>query len=715
MIEALFRYLPRGGSLPCAVWAKRHRAMTVILWLHLPLVMAVGLGTENEPGHVVLESMTLVGFAVLAMLDRIHRNLRMLATSLGLLTASALLVHFSEGTIEMHFHFFVVVAAVTLYQAWLPFLTAIAYVVGQHGIMGAISASNVYNHPAARANPWKWALVHGLFILGESVALLVAWRLNEDSRAAAEASYEKRLLEEEARREAQEAYGRIFENSLEGIYETRAGTGEILTANPALARILGYDSPEEMIGRSVLQDHYADPEDRKRFLDLLIRDGEVKAFEFEVRRTDGSSIWLSNNAHAVTDAAGELVSIQGMVEDITARREAHQKRQELEAQLRQAQKMEAVGQLAGGVAHDFNNLLSIIQNYARFSLEGLKPDDPRALDLEEVLRAGRRGSDLVRRLMAFSRREILVGTTLDLNEIVGELGKMLRRTLGEDISLKTDLGSDLWTIEADAGHVEQILMNLVLNARDAMPAGGEVRVDTFNYTSDGRETDSLPAIAPGDYVGLRVSDNGLGMPPEVRDRIFEPFFTTKDVGAGTGLGLATVYGIVEHWKGFISVASVEGKGTTFTIWMPVSKDLGPKEKIAAASAAEEDGNGTILVVEDEGSVLELVRRILSANGYKVITAGSAAEARDVLATVGANIDLFLSDMVMPETSGKELADEIEERFPDAPVIFMSGYSDDVLAKHGAIAPERVLAKPFIAEDLLRHVHRALGPATAITA
>ena len=707
MSELLFRYLPRGGSLPCSVWQKRHQAMVVILTLHIPALFVVGVATHHDWFHVLLEVSLLALCAMIGLKTGVHRNVRMVSTSVGLLTASALLVHFSGGVIEMHFHFFVMVAAITLYQAWLPFLVAIAYVVGQHGVMGVLDAASVYNHPAAVASPWKWAVVHGMFILGECVTLLIAWRLNEDARAVAAQAYEKRLEEEAARREAQAAFGRIFENSVEGIYES-SPEGAVLMANPALARIMGYDKPEDMLGVSFAKIHYAKPHDRELFLEALKRDGMVSGFEFEARRTDGSSVWLSNNARAVTDEFDRLISVQGMVEDISKRKESEAAREDLEAQLRQAQKMEAVGQLAGGVAHDFNNLLSIIQNYAHFSMNGLSPDDARSQDLQEVLKASRRGADLVRQLMAFSRRENVVGVSLDLNEVVHELGKMLTRTLGEDIALSTDLAEDLWSVEADPGHTEQILMNLVLNARDAMEGAGEVHISTSNYVAGSDSVEAGPVLAAGRYVALTVTDNGCGMEPEVRERVFEPFFTTKGVGSGTGLGLATVYGIVEHWNGSVTVESEPGEGTSFSIYLPVVGEAEVKDESPIEMTQGETGRGCVLVVEDEPSVLELVRRILSTKGYDVFTADSAPAALELAAKHDGAIDLFLSDMVMPGTSGKELSVELQRLYPDVPVVFMSGYSDDVLAKHGTVDPALLLPKPFSAAELLAHVRRALG-------
>jgi len=702
--SALFRYLPKGSSLPLDVWQKRHRAMVTLLWLHVPAMFVVGVATNHGALHVLAECSILVICGLIAMQRWSRREIPMVATTFGLLTASGLLVHFSEGVIEMHFHFFVIVAAVTLYQAWIPFLVAISYVVAHHTIIGFLDPSSVYNHPAAVSSPGKWAFIHGLFILGESAALLVAWRLNEDARNAAETSYARRLQEEEARRDVQERYKRIFENAVEGIYESSAG-GEIVAANPALARIMGYESVEAFVDSGHIVERYVEPGDRVRFLDMLDAYGAVTGFEFEARRADGTTVWLSNNASAVKDEDGVLVGVQGMVEDISARKAAEAERAEFETQLRQAQKMEALGQLAGGVAHDFNNLLFVIQNYTRFGMDGLEGDDPRHEDLNEVLAASQRGADLVRQLLAFSRKDDVVAEVLDVNDEVTEIAKILRRTLAEHIDLQIDLDPALSFVEADRGHLQQVLMNLALNAQDAMPRGGRLSLTTSNVTITNDSLDG-PAIAPGGYARLTVRDTGAGMEPEILERVFEPFFTTKEIGAGTGLGLATVYGIIEQWKGFITVDSEPGRGAEFNVYLPATA----QEAIAAMPRGRSDrparGSETVLVVEDEVRVLELIRRILTEAGFEVVTAATASEALSMLAD-GADVDLLLTDLVMPGASGMELANQAKDLYPELPFVFMSGYSSEVLASHGAIESVEVLAKPFSSVELLALVRRTL--------
>jgi PAS domain S-box-containing protein len=698
-LQTVREQLPQGGSLPKEEWLRRHRVMVVALWAHIPILFALGVIRGHGWLHVLLEVSILAAAGTVASSNWDKRAVPMLANTLGLLTASALLVHFTHGTIEMHFHYFVIVAAVTLYQAWAPFLCAIAYVVAQHGIMGALDSTSVYNHPAAIASPWKWALVHGFFILGECVTLLVAWKLNENARSAAEASYEQALQEETARREAQERYGRLFDAAIEGIYETTLD-GRIITANPALARIMGYASVEEFISTEI-HDHYLDPADRFRFLSLLEENDAVTGFEVRAKRRDGEIVWFSNSARAVRDETGRLIGAQGMLEDITQRKAAEKKEKDLEAQLRQAQKMEAFGQLAGGIAHDFNNLLSVIQNYARFAVDDLDPNDQRAQDMQEVLKASDRGAALVRQLLAFSRKDVVNPVVLDLNTVVQDLGKMLQRTIGEHITLETDLDPDLWHVEVDIGHIEQILINLAVNARDAMPEGGKLVIRTANHLGN----EASDPTGPGRYAVLIVEDNGSGMTPEVKERVFEPFFTTKEVGNGTGLGLATVYGIVRHWHGQVAVESKPDAGTTFKMFFrPTQETL--TSKLAKDPVPDPPaGKERILVVEDQAEVLEVVCRILKTSGYKTVAARSVEEALATIDSNGANFDLVLTDVVMTGGSGVELRDRLGDTHPGLSVILMSGYSGDVVRGNGETAV--TLRKPFAADELLTEVRRAI--------
>ncbi|MGH2729657.1 MAG: PAS domain-containing protein, partial [Actinomycetota bacterium] len=333
-IGAARRYLPRGDMLPEEAWRQRHRATLILLWLHVAALPIVGRLTGHGLYHSMWESGIVAFAAVVATSTRFGRAIRMLGVTLGLITSSALLVHFSGGLIEMHFHFFVMVAVITLYQAWLPFLVALGYVVIHHGVMGALEPHSVYNHPAALSSPWKWALVHGFFILGESAALLVVWRLNENSRAEAETSYQQQLDEEHARLEAQERYREIFDNAVEGIYEVDLRDGSTIV-NPAIALMLGYSSVDELFASGVsLADMQVDPASGVELLRLLEANDAVHDFEYQVRRKDGTLWWVSNNARAVRDTDGVMIGIQGTVEDVTERRLNEELLKEREEQFR---------------------------------------------------------------------------------------------------------------------------------------------------------------------------------------------------------------------------------------------------------------------------------------------------------------------------------------------------------------------------------------------
>ena len=704
-IDAARRFLPQGLSLPEDVWAKRHRAMVILLWFHVPALFTIGVLTNHAVLHVSWEVAIPAAAALIAGLSHSSRAQRMVAVTFGLLTCSALLVHFSGGLIEMHFHFFVMVAAVTLYQAWLPFLFAIAYVVGQHGLVGALDAASVYNHPAAIAGPWKWAVIHGFFILGESVVLLLVWRLNEDARKEMEESYRHLLTEEQAKRDAQDRYRRIFDNALEGIYETTAA-GEFLAANPGMARILGYASTEELL-ESRAQDCYVEIADRDLFLSFLRERGSVSGFRFRARRQDGEIRWLSNHATAVLDDAGAIVAIQGMLEDITAAVEADKERQDLEEQLRHAQKMDAIGQLAGGVAHDFNNLLSVIQNYTDFALEGLASEDRRYEDLQEVKSAGSKGAALVEQLLAFSRKEdVSAATASEPNEAIVEFLKMLGRTLGEDITLETVLEASPWPILIGEGQLEQVLMNLAVNARDAMPGGGRIVFRTSSHEPGSVEH---PASLRPDtrYLCITIEDEGSGIAPEIRARHFEPFFTTTDRGRGTGLGLAMVYGIVQQWDGHIAVESEVGVGTRFSLYFPAT-DVEAPSQLEPITVSTGQGAGRVLVVEDEIQLLRLVCRILSGHGYDPVPAASSAEALEILESTDTAFDVLLTDVIMPGGSGPELSVEARRKYPDLPVIFMSGYANGMLDRHQSEIENNVfLAKPFSADQLVERMRETL--------
>jgi nitrogen-specific signal transduction histidine kinase/CheY-like chemotaxis protein len=379
----------------------------------------------------------------------------------------------------------------------------------------------------------------------------------------------------------------------------------------------------------------------------------------------------------------------------------------IEEQLRQVEKMDAVGRLASGVVHDFGNTLSVILSYSRLLLTDLGPDDPRRKDLEEIFNAGTRAAKLIRQLLSFSRQQVLEPKVLDLNDIVRGIDKMLERIVGEDVKLVASAAPGLGTVRVDPGHIEQVIVNLVVNARDAMPAGGTLVVETSNVDLCDTNAHEHPGVAPGRYVMLAVSDTGIGMDEATLARAFDPFFTTKEKGKGTGLGLSTVLGIVEQNGGSVRVASRPGKGTTFKVYLP---RVQAAVEVARPTLAPTTlcGTETVLLVEDEDSVRAVARAILQRNGYRVIHASNAREALIICEQHADVIHLLLTDVVMPEMSGADLAVRVRQIRPKTKVLFMSGYTDESVARHGVLEPGvAFLQKPITPKTLARKVRDVL--------
>jgi two-component system, cell cycle sensor histidine kinase and response regulator CckA len=393
--------------------------------------------------------------------------------------------------------------------------------------------------------------------------------------------------------------------------------------------------------------------------------------------------------------------MEGIIVDITERKL-------LENQLQQSRRMEAVGRLAGGIAHDFNNLLTIIKGYAELGVQRGGIQSELRADIQQIENAAERASMLIRQLLAFSRRQVLQPKIIDLNAIVLGLDKLLGRLMGEHIEMVTRCAGNVGHVKADPAQVEQVIMNLVVNARDAMPKGGRLTVETFNVDLDSTYARDHVSVKPGSYVMLAVSDTGIGMNPETVAHIFEPFYTTKESGQGTGLGLSTVYGIVKQSGGYIWVYSEPGKGTTFKVYLPrVTAQVDSKPEVMQLPAAGK-GSETILLVEDEEAVRELATRILSAKGYSVVAAKSTREAEDFSEKYTGQIHLLLTDIIMPGTSGRELARRITERHPKTRVLYMSGYTDNVLAQGGVLeAGLSFLQKPFTPGALAQKVRDVL--------
>jgi signal transduction histidine kinase len=394
--------------------------------------------------------------------------------------------------------------------------------------------------------------------------------------------------------------------------------------------------------------------------------------------------------------------------ELTERKRAEKERERLEGQLRVAQRLEAIGQLAGGVAHDFNNLLSVILSYTDFAIAALRHDDPLQDDLSSVKQAAVRAANLTRQLLAFGRKQLMEPVVIVLNDVVGGMQSMLRRLIGEDIELRFVLAADLGNIKADPGQLEQVLMNLVVNARDAMLAGGTMTVETANVELDEQFAQNHIGVTPGSYVRLSVTDTGSGMDEETKARLFDPFFTTKDPGRGTGLGLSTVYGIVKQSGGHILVDSEPAKGTRFEIYLPREFSVAKVSSRARADAAHSVGTETILVVEDEEELRRLANRILGRAGYTVLTAADGEEALQICKTHRGAIELLLTDVVMPKMGGRELATRIVVERPAIKVLYTSGYTDDAIAHQGVLDPGvRFVAKPVTPAELTRKVREVL--------
>jgi len=433
----------------------------------------------------------------------------------------------------------------------------------------------------------------------------------------------------------------------------------------------------------------------------------VRIVELEQLCKDGSTVWIEACLSFLRDKEGRATGILSVARDLSSRRRAEEERKRLEEQLRVSQKMEAIGRLAGGVAHDFNNLLSVIMSYTGFAIEDLHEGDPIRDDLLQVHAAGERAAALTRQLLAFGRRQIMEPAVLDLNAVVGGMESMLARLLGEDIDLSVCLAASPVKVKADPGQIEQVIMNLAVNARDAMPEGGTLTLETASVEIDEAYAGSHVSVSPGRYVLLAITDSGCGMDEETRRRAFEPFFTTKGKEKGTGLGLATVYGIVKQSGGNIWVYSEPGRGTSVKVYLPACDE--PSARRAQSSRPEQAiGDETVLVAEDEEAVRELTRRILASAGYRVLTAANAGEALLLCEQQGGAVDLLLTDVVMPKMSGKQLADRLGGICPRLKILFMSGYTDNAIVHHGALDPgTHFIGKPFSAAELTRKVREVL--------
>src|SRR5579864_6173900 len=597
-----------------------------------------------------------------------------LSTTLALIP-TLLLADVAESRLAL---FGVAVMVSAWYGGWKPGLvaTSFALTVGAYFSLAGPHTPQQYRTAIFRL---------ALFVF---VALLICW-FNGALRAAQESL---RLSELNCRS--------LVTNAPYGICRCDAG-GKILDTNPSFRQMLGYSFPAELTGQH-LGALYADTQQWFDLADQLRSGMPFNGLTAEWKRRDGSNTAIRVSCRTVPDG-GDGTVFELFAEDISERRV-------LEQQLRQSQKMEAVGRLDGGIAHDFNNLLMVISGYSEFLLERLGPEPALRSPAQEIASAAERASSLTRQLLAFSRKQMLAPRILDLNGIVTENLKMLTRMIGEDIDLVMVPHTNLGAVRADSGQIEQVIMNLAVNARDAMPSGGKLTIETSNVTLDEEYARVHAPLHPGDYVMASISDTGAGMDSETQSHIFEPFFTTKGT-KGTGLGLSTVYGIVKQSGGYIWVSSEVGRGTTFKIYLPrVASSEEPAAHVVAPVEIRkvEPGTETILLVEDEANLRYLARQYLEKQGYKVIEAADGAVAMQIAVAHEAVIHLLLTDVIMPGMNGRELAQRISEIRPNVKVLYMSGYTENVIGHNGTLdAGVRLLQRPFNLRDLKNKVREVL--------
>ena len=511
---------------------------------------------------------------------------------------------------------------------------------------------------------------------------------------------ERELRESEARaalRDAEASFATLVEFAPIGIYRSNP-VGQFLSVNSAFVRMLGYDSSDEVLPLDMGRDVYADADERQRLLDRdTYSDRQYDDVEATWKRKDGRLLQVQLSVRAVRNAAGQVDYYETFVRDVTDQRR-------LQQQLTQSQKMEAIGRLAGGVAHDFNNLLTVITSYSDLVFQDLPPDDPRRDDVDQVRKAADGAAALTRQLLAFSRQQVLEPKVIDLNSVVDNLKKILQRVIGEDVDLTTVLATELGAVKADISQIEQILMNLAVNARDAMPTGGQLTIETANVDYDPERQQR--ADGSRNFVMLAVTDTGTGMDEATKAKIFEPFFTTKQPGKGTGLGLATVYAIVTQAGGSIWVYSELGHGTSFKIYLPQVDAVPTTAAVARVDLPR--GTETVLLVEDAAAVRAVARQVLQRQGYRVLEAADGEDALYLAARHQGTIDLVLTDVVMPRAGGRELAERLLAVRPDTRVLYMSGYTDDSVVRHGILeGGVAYLQKPFSPEGLARKVRDVL--------
>jgi two-component system, cell cycle sensor histidine kinase and response regulator CckA len=582
--------------------------------------------------------------------------------------------------------FFAAVSATAWFGGFWPgFLVALS---------GAVTTSYLM------ASPDNVALAAPFILL--VVATFICYLAEHRSRSRSKLEEINVLLETE--RDRLEA---LLHQMPAGVIIAKALSGEVILANKKVDEILRHPAKTSRGLQHYLdyQGFHSDgrpykPEEYPLTRSVMTGE-EVSNEEIEYLCGDGVRRIINSDAGPIRDRKGKVVAGLVIFDDVTERKR-------LEQQLRQSQRMEAVGRLAGGIAHDFNNLLTVIVGQSEVMLEGFGPNDPLREPVQQIDASAQRAAELTKQLLAFSRKQVRQPKVLDLSAIVADLGKMLRRLIGEDVELITRLNSSLGRVKADPGQIEQIILNLAINARDAMPSGGRLTIETNNASLDDQYANQHTDVRPGPYVMLAVSDTGIGMDKETQSRIFEPFFTTKEQGKGTGLGLATVYGIVKQSEGHIWVYSEPGRGTTFKVYLPrveAPAEIRPRSLDRSDTAI---GSETVLVVEDDDAVRRLVRQVMSSAGYTVMECKDADQALSMSSSYSGTIHLMITDVIMPGASGRELAQKITALRTGIRVLFMSGYTDNAIVHHGVLDEDvAFIEKPFTPAKLLRKAREVL--------
>ena len=691
-------------------------------------------GTQSHIHIHVLAAIVLGGIITALPVLMAFRNPGTVLTrhtvAVGQMLMSALLIHLTGGRIETHFHVFGSLAILAFYRDWRVLVSASTVVYVDHLVRGIFWPESVYG--VMTAPIWR-SLEHAGWVIFEVTFLMISIRkslaetfdvaFKQAKLESIKETIEKTVMERTAelrrevgdRRQAEEKLKHSQTQLAKAQSIAQLGSWEWdiaqnkVTWSDETRRLYGFTDKD--IGADMDQClERVHPDDRAAVqlaLDEAVRTGGPYICDHRALLPDGAVRFLHGLGEVIKDDKGKPVRIIGTTQDITEAERAEQALRRSEEQLRQSQKMEAVGRLAGGVAHDFNNLLTVITGYSSMSLTVMEKNNPLRKNVEEIQAAAERASSLTGQLLAFSRKQVLQPRIINLNETVGGMEKMLRRLIGEDIELCTLFDPELSHVKADPGQLEQVVLNLAVNARDAMPRGGKLTIQTSNVCLDQKTRFRNRDLGTGEYVMLAITDTGVGMTEEVKSHLFEPFFTTKGLGRGTGLGLATCYGIICQSDGDIRVYSEPNCGTTFKIYLP--RVDAPTTNTNGSNDPDTlpEGNEFILIVEDETAVRRLAATVLRTSGYRVQEARDGIEAY-ALIQARQPFDLVITDVIMPKMSGKELYDQIKVIAPRIKVLFMSGYTDDALAHHGVLGPElSFLEKPFSPSRLAQKVREVI--------